>query len=131
MSHLKPACFKKCLRNSTKFSFHHKWNKAWLLLISIAYTSSRMNFITSYNVGLVSSLPPKFQIFQHYQKTLERHKSNFCRSALFHMKTRVCIKYLVHDCRTFYSLLYHGPKFWGKEIYSFCTIYYYLGTSGI
>ena len=90
-----------------------------------------MNLITSYNGGLLSSLPPKIKILSTLAKTLEKHKSNFSRSALFHMKTRVCIKHFFHDCRVFYILLYHGPKFWRKEIYSFCTISYYLGISGI
>ena len=29
----------------------------------------------------------------------EKYKLDFSRSALFHMKTRVCLKYFVNDCR--------------------------------
>ena len=31
-------------------------------------------------------------------KASEGEKLNFCRSVLFHMKTRVGLKYLVNDC---------------------------------
>ena len=41
--------------------------------------------------------PPKF--CQYQRKTLEKHKLNFSRSALFFMKTRVSLKYFVNDCR--------------------------------
>ena len=32
------------------------------------------------------------------KKTIEKQNSNFFRSALFHMKTRVSVKYFVNDC---------------------------------
>ena len=32
-------------------------------------------------------------------ETLNKQKLNFCRYALFHMKTRVCLKYFVGFCR--------------------------------
>ena len=34
------------------------------------------------------------------QNTLEKWKLNFSCSVLLYMKTRVCIKYFVHDCRS-------------------------------
>ena len=34
------------------------------------------------------------------EKTLEKQKLHFSRSALIHMKTRVSLKYLVNDCRS-------------------------------
>ena len=36
--------------------------------------------------------------FQHQQGTAEKQKLNFSRSALFHMKTGVCLKYFVQGC---------------------------------
>ena len=38
-------------------------------------------------------------IFSILAKTPEKQKLNFFRSALLHLKTRVCLKYFVHDCR--------------------------------
>ena len=37
--------------------------------------------------------------FSILAKTPEKQKSNLFRSALLQMKTRVCLKYFVHDCR--------------------------------
>ena len=31
--------------------------------------------------------------------TFEKLKLNFCHSELFYVKTRVCLKYFVNDCR--------------------------------
>ena len=36
------------------------------------------------------------------QKTLEKWKLNFSRSALFQVKTRVSLKYFVTDCSSYY-----------------------------
>ena len=47
----------------------------------------------------MSSLPAKMKALFTLAKTLEKQKLNFSRSALFHMKTRVSLKYLVNDCR--------------------------------
>ena len=46
----------------------------------------------------VFSLPPKVKIFSILAKNFGKQKLNFSRRALFHMKTRVCLKYFVHDC---------------------------------
>ena len=44
-------------------------------------------------------VPLPKQIFCYYwQKTHKKQKLNFSRSALFHMKTRVSLKYFVNDC---------------------------------
>ena len=57
------------------------------------------------NMIVVLSLPPKMTLFSMpSKKPLKNRKLNFSCSALFHMKTRVCFKYFVHDCigkRTF------------------------------
>ena len=42
---------------------------------------------------------PKRKSFQYYQKANEKQKLNFSCSALFYMKTRVCLKYFVLDCK--------------------------------
>ena len=69
----------------TKFSFHQKWNDAGLLLINMVYT--------------------RLKVCQYWQKALEKQKLNFSRRALFHMKTRVSLKYFVNDC-SFKSYLF-------------------------
>ena len=45
------------------------------------------------------SLPVKMKILLILAKTLEKHKLNFSRSAQFHMKTRVSLKYFMNNCR--------------------------------
>ena len=44
------------------------------------------------------SLTPKMKILSILSKTAQKYKLNFSRSALFHMKNRVCLKYFVHVC---------------------------------
>ena len=44
------------------------------------------------------SLPAEMKILLTLAKTLEKQKLNFSRSELFHMKTRVSLKYHVNDC---------------------------------
>ena len=56
------------------------------------------NLKTSLNYSLVPSVNTKMKFCQYYQKTAEKWKLNFSRSALFHKNSRVCLKYLVHDC---------------------------------
>ena len=56
------------------------------------------NLKTSLNYSLVPSVNTKMKFCQYYQKTAEKWKLNFSRSALFHKKSRVCLKYLVHGC---------------------------------
>ena len=44
---------------------------------------------------------PKRNFCQYQQKALEKEKLNFSDCALFHMKTRVSLKYFVSYCRLF------------------------------
>ena len=48
--------------------------------------------------SLVPSLTAKTTIYSILAKTVEKKKLNFSRSALFHVKTRVCLKYYVNGC---------------------------------
>ena len=53
------------------------------------------------NDSLVHSLPAEMKILLMLaKKTLEKPKLNLSCSALFHMKSRVSLKYLVNDCRS-------------------------------
>ena len=42
--------------------------------------------------------PPETKILSVLVKSPEKQKLNFSRSALFHMKTGVCLKYFDNDC---------------------------------
>ena len=44
------------------------------------------------------SLPTKMNVLLILAKAFEKQKLNFSRGALFHMKTRVRLKYFVGDC---------------------------------
>ena len=52
----------------------------------------------SWNDSLVSNLPAKMKVLSILAKSLEKQEVNFSRSTLFHMKTRVDLKYFVNDC---------------------------------
>ena len=54
--------------------------------------------LAAYNDSLVPILPAKIIILLIPVKTLEKQKLDFFRSALFHMKARVSLKYFVNDC---------------------------------
>ena len=47
------------------------------------------------------SLPPEIKILLILEKTTEKWKLKLSRISLFHMKTRVCLKYFVNACRLF------------------------------
>ena len=68
---------------------------------------------TSLNDSLVPSFPPRIKILLILAKTIEKPKLNFSRWALFHMKTRVSLKYFVNYClwklETFCFLLILDP----------------------
>ena len=49
-----------------------------------------------HNYSLVPSLPPKF--CQHKQKTFQKLKLKFFRSALFHTNLKMCVIYFGQDC---------------------------------
>ena len=53
--------------------------------------SKRHRFIAQCSV-----FHPNSKLCQYQQKNIEKQKLNFSHSALFHMKTRVCLKYFVH-----------------------------------
>ena len=73
-------------------------------------SKDQKNLKTSQNYSLLSSLTPKIY-FKYYQKTPEKQKLNFYRTVLFHIKTRICLKYFVHDCNTAYQGI-------SKEVFS-------------
>ena len=53
----------------------------------------------SQNYSLVASLCPKMEIFSILAKNCWKKKLIICRDALFHIKTRVSLKYFVNGCR--------------------------------
>ena len=61
----------------------------------------------------MTSLPSKLnscQFFQNQQKTLAMQTLNFSRSALFHIKTRVSVKYFVNDCLLKHFFASNSPQ---------------------
>ena len=55
-----------------------------------------MKKLSNTKAELKKSVAYKKNVYK--QKTSENQKLNFSRSALFHMKTRVCHNYFVYDC---------------------------------
>ena len=51
----------------------------------------------------MASLPDKMQILLILAKTLATQKLNFSSIQLFHIKTRVNLKYFDNDCRITYN----------------------------
>ena len=47
----------------------------------------------------------KMKILLILAKTLEKQELNFSRSALFHMKTRVSLRYFMNDCSYLFLFL--------------------------
>ena len=99
------------------FFFHHKWDEAWLLVINMVHTSWFMSCRTTSdwgnirkilnfhrNIAYCPAFLPKWKFRQYYQNTAEKTKLNFSRSALLHIKTRVCLKHFVNGC--FYKLIF-------------------------
>ena len=57
------------------------------------------NLKTSWNYCLVLSTLPKLKILSALaKKTPEKHELNFSLNALFHIKTRVYLKYFMNNC---------------------------------
>ena len=54
---------------------------------------------TSKNYGLVLILPPKLKILLVLIKISRKKILKFYCNVLFHMKTKVCLKYLLNDCK--------------------------------
>ena len=44
------------------------------------------------------SAPPKLKVLSILAKVSEKYKLCFSHGVLLRMKTRVCLKYFVHDC---------------------------------
>ena len=57
------------------------------------------NLKTCQKYKLMPSLTAKMKLFQYLPKDPEKQKLNCSPRALFHMKTRVCLKYFLNDCR--------------------------------
>ena len=58
-------------------------------------------------------------------------KLNFSRSTLFHMKTRLCLKYFVHDCSSFMyidtsSNDASGEIFGTDQLFDYLSIFHLL-----
>ena len=51
-----------------------------------------------YMILFTGNLPVKIKILSLLPKNCWKQKLDFSRSAPFHMKTRVCLKYFVHHC---------------------------------
>ena len=97
-----------------RFSFHHKWNDAQLLLINMVYTSCLTSCQTTLRklgnirkfsephrmIAWCAVFLPKWKFRQYKQETLEKQTLNFSCSVLFHMETGVSLKYFVIDCRS-------------------------------
>ena len=58
----------------------------------------KKNTKTSWNYCLVLSPPPKMKILSVVAKIFWKTEIELCNSALFNMKTRVCLKYFVNHC---------------------------------
>ena len=96
------------LRYFTEFSFCHKWKGVWLV-IDMVYTTCLTSYKTTKNliswetrkdeeISKFIELWPSAQSFSQNKNFVDISKKLSC-SVLFHMKTSVCLKYFVHDCR--------------------------------
>ena len=56
------------------------------------------------------SPPAKMKVLLILAKTFEKQKLNFTHSALFHMKTRVVLKYFVNDCLCKHLFDFNSPQ---------------------
>ena len=60
---------------------------------------------------------PKWKFCYYLQKTLEKQKLNFFCSILFHMKTRISLRYFVNDCLWKHFLASNSPQTSSNLIY--------------
>ena len=65
------------------------------ILINLEISRKSQSFIEWLAVLSPTS---EIKICQYLRKSSEKHKLKFFRSTLFHMKTRVSLKYFVNDC---------------------------------
>ena len=56
------------------------------------------------------SIPEKTPEKQNTRKTSRKIEIELFRCALFHTKTRVCLKYFVHDCRLQLTYKHLNPR---------------------
>ena len=63
-------------------------------------------------------LPAKTKILLILAKSTTKLQLNFSRSALFHMKTRVSLKYFATDCGLTFSQIWYSPSLFKKVMLS-------------
>ena len=95
-------------------------------LVSYEIRKVQKNVKTSWNYNLVPSLPPlRFFFLSMLAKDSLKIEIELSRSALFHMKTRIFLKYFVRACS--YVLVcqrsYLG-RFMQRSMVSFITVRY-------
>ena len=61
----------------------------------------------------------KWKFYQYLQKTVGKKKWSFSRSALFHTKTRVCLKYFANGCNKTISFAIHEHSAFFQIMVSF------------
>ena len=60
---------------------------------------NKLVYMSSLTSCRMTSRKLNMKILSVLAKSLEKQQLNFSRSTVFHMKTRVCLKYFVKDCR--------------------------------
>ena len=96
------------------YVYEHVWVLIfWLYCISCTYRKRKKNSHKKRNIRksqdfielLPSARPPPeikiLSVTRTWKKSPEKKMLRFPRSALIHIKTRVCLKYLVNDCGFF------------------------------
>ena len=96
------------------YVYEHVWVLIfWLYCISCTYRKRKKNSHKKRNIRksqdfielLPSARPPPeikiLTVTRTWKKSPEKKILKFPRSALIHIKTRVCLKYLVNDCGFF------------------------------
>ena len=78
---------------TTSETMHGYYLQTWYIRVA-SRVAERLR-----NDSLVSSLPAKMKILSILAKNSWKKKLEFSRSGLFHMETRVSLKYFVNRCR--------------------------------
>ena len=92
--------------------FHYKWNKMWWSVINIVYRSCLKSSWTASDWGSmeISANSQNFivkhsaqsssqnGIFFDTSRKLLKNRNWIFPIALFHIKTRLCLKYFIHNC---------------------------------
>ena len=96
------------------YFFCHRWNGAWLLVITLIHTSYNVEQLKAKDLrklgilrkisrlyGSTTQCPvffPNCRFSQYSQKIAEKQKKLYSSCiVLFHVKYRVCLEYFVHD----------------------------------